>query len=155
MEYSNGMLVPAIDNNVYDLIAWDYPGIIGIESATAYWGLSTYTTSRCIILFNDDELDENGLFVNSSMPMFFAPNINEENVVYLSKNLRVTDKEQTVCDMVRYNRHEFHLFETLISAYDGDVNIERMEMLARQYNILDRMRELYHEALLVDECEEG
>lgn len=155
MECSEIMLGSAIDNNVYDLIAWDYPGIIGIESATAYWGLSTYTTSRCIILFNNDDLDASGFFVNSSMPMFFAPDINEENVVYLSKSLRVTDREQTVCDMVRYERHEYHLFETLINAYDGDVDVKRMERLAKQYNILDKMRELYHEALLIDEYEEG
>lgn len=49
--------------------------------------------------------------------------------------------------MVRYNRHEFHLFETLLSAYDGMVNIERLENLAKQYGILDKMRRLYEEAL--------
>lgn len=38
MEYSTSKMAQAINNDVYDLIKWDYPGIIGIESATSYWG---------------------------------------------------------------------------------------------------------------------
>lgn len=98
-------------------------------------------------MINDNNVEDSGLLIESSLPFFYTPNVNQENVVYLSKNLRVTDKEQTVCDMVRYNRHEFHLFETLLSAYDGMVNIERLENLAKQYGILDKMRRLYEEAL--------
>lgn len=151
MEYSTSKMVQAISNDVYELIEWNYPGIIGIESATSYWGLSTYNPSNCIIMINDNSAGDSGILVESSLPFFYAPNINQENVVYLSKNLRVTDKEQTVCDMVRYNRHEFHLFETLINAYDGMVDIERLETLARQYDILDKMRDLYNEALLTED----
>lgn len=147
MEYSTSKMAQAINNDVYDLIKWDYPGIIGIESATSYWGLSTYNPSNCIIMINDNNVEDSGLLIESSLSFFYTPNVNQENVVYLSKNLRVTDKEQTVCDMVRYNRHEFHLFETLLSAYDGMVNIERLENLAKQYGILDKMRRLYEEAL--------
>lgn len=129
------------------MIEWNYPGIIGAESATSYWGLSTYNPSNCIIMINDNHAGDSGILVESSLLFFYAPNTNQENVVYLSENLRVTDKEQTVCDMVRYNRHKFHLFETLLNAYDGMVNIKRLEDLAKQYGILDRMRNLYTEVL--------
>ena len=50
--------------------------------------------------------------------------------------------------MVRYNRHEFHLYETVISAYDdGDVDIARMEQIAEQYGVLDKLRETYERAV--------
>ena len=131
MEYTTSKMAEALNNNVYELIEWDYPGIIGVESATSYWGLSTYNPSNCIIMVSDNNAGDSGILVESSLPFFYAPNINQDNVVYLSKHLRVTDKEQTVCDMVRYNRHEFHLFETLINAYDNMVDIERLEHLAK------------------------
>ena len=102
MEYSTSKIAQAINNDVYDLIKWDYPGIIGIESATSYWGLSTYNPSNYIIMINDNNVEDSGLLIESSLPFFYTPNVNQENVVYLSKNLRVTDKEQTVCDMVRF-----------------------------------------------------
>lgn len=35
----------------------------------------------------------------------------------------------------------------VLNAYDGMVNIKRLEDLAKQYGILDRMRNLYTEAL--------
>ena len=72
--------------------------------------------------------------------MFFAPDINTDSIVKLSDPLSVTDKEQTVCDMIRYNRHEFHLFETVLNAYEGDVDIARLEILAKNYNILDKLK---------------
>lgn len=151
MEYSTSKMVQAINNDVNELIEWNYPGVIGIESASSYWGLSTYNPSNCIIMINDNSAGDSGILVESSLPFFYAPNINQENVVYLSENLRITNKEQTVCDMVRYKRHEFHLFETLLSAYDGMVDIERMENIAREYNILNNMRDLYNQARLTED----
>lgn len=141
----------AIKNDVYSLIRYDYPGIIGVEAATAYWGLSTFNPGMPIFLMNDDNASPNGLFVESSLSMFFVPNVNMNNLLKLSDNLRITDPEQTVCDMVRYNRHEFHLFETLINAYSGMVEIRRLQRLAEQYNIQDKMQRLYKEALEVEE----
>ena len=56
MEYSTSKMAQAINNDVYDLIKWDYHCIIGIESATSYWGLSTYNQSNCIIMINDNNV---------------------------------------------------------------------------------------------------
>ena len=54
--------------------------------------------------------------------------------------------------MVRYNRHEFHLYETLISAIDDKMaDLDRLEKLARQYNVWDKMQELLKEALIAEE----
>lgn len=151
MECSINKMGMAIKNDVYSLIRYDYNGIIGVEAATAYWGLSTFNPAMPIFLVDDANASQDGLFVESSLSMFFVPNVNMNNLVELSDHLRITDPEQTVCDMVRYNRHEFHLFETLISAYSGMVDIKRLRRLAEQYNIGDEMQKLYEEALEVEE----
>lgn len=151
MEYANSAVGETIKNDVYSLIQYDYPGIIGVEAAASYWGLSTFNPAIPIFLVNDDNADSTGLFVESALSMLYVPNVNTDNLIQLSEHLRITDPEQTVCDMVRYGRHDFHLFETLLNAYDGDVDIERLERLAEYYNILDKMRELYKSALETEE----
>lgn len=118
-------------------------GLVGVETATGYWGLSTFNTCRVILLFEDNELDNSGYFSDSSLCALYVPNINTENTVKLNDNLYITDKEQTVIDMIRYNRHEFHLYETIQSVFDyGDIDMNKLIRLAEQYNIKDRLFEL-------------
>ena len=130
MEYTGIKMGKELDNSIHALIEYDYSGLLGVEAATSYWGLSTFPYNIPIFLVNDNAMNENGYSVDSALAMLFVPNVNTENIVRLSKHLSVTDPEQTVCDMVRYNRHEFHLFETLLHAYEGDVDRERLEELA-------------------------
>lgn len=138
------------DNSINALIRYDWNGLLGVESATEYWGLSTFYGVSPIFLFNDNSQDMSGYQSSFGISILAVPHVNKKNVVQLSEHLFVTDKEQTVCDMVRYNRHEFHLFETLLEAYNGLVDIERMESLAKKYGILRRMRSLHKEALLTE-----
>ena len=126
----------------------DFDGIIGVEAATSYWGLSTFSPDYTILMYNNDELDNDGYEVDCGISTLFVPQLNTENVVHLSEHLRVTDLEQTVVDMVRYNRHEFHLYETLISAIDeGMADIDRLNSLAKQYNVYDKMYKQLNDAL--------
>ena len=138
----------ALDNSLDALIRYDYDALLGLETATQYWGLSTYIGTKPVILFNDDNQVGEGITNELSMIMVFVPAVNTDNVVYLSEHLRITDPEQTVVDMVRYKRHEFHLFETLVSAIDEEqVNVERLNELARQYGVYDTMYSQLEEAL--------
>ena len=124
-------------------------GLLGVETATGYWGLSTYNHyENPIFLFNDNSQSLDGYQATFIMTQLFVPQVNSKNTIKLSDTLWITDREQTVCDMIRYNRHEFHLFETVLSAYeDGEVDINRMEKIAEQYDILDKLRETYQRAL--------
>lgn len=150
MECTINKLDGSIKNDVNSLIRYDYEGIIGVEAASSYWGLCTFSPEIPIFLVNDPHAEEQGLFVDSTLSMLFVPNVNMNNLINLSEHLRITDPEQTVCDMIRYGRHEFHLFETLVSAYDGMVDIDRLNNLAEYYNITEDMQRLYQEALEVD-----
>lgn len=136
-----------LGTSISSLIKQDFNGLLGVESATEHWGLSTFYGLRPIFLFEDNSKDDEGYESVAAFVYLAVPNVNKDNKIYLSEHLAVTDPEQTVCDMVRYKRHEFHLFETLLSAYSGDVDIERLERLAQSYGILDRMHQLYQEAL--------
>ncbi len=54
--------------------------------------------------------------------------------------------------MVRYNRQEFHLYETLISAIDDKMaNIERLNRLAKQYVVYDKMYKQLEDALIAEQ----
>lgn len=147
MEHSKINLGKALKNDVYSLIEYDYPGLIGVETATSYWGLSTFNPSIPIFLVNDNSLENDGYFCRYALSFLFVPNVNTENIIKLSNNLSITDREQTIIDMLRYNRHEFHLYETVLCAYDDkEVNIQRLESLAKQYNIFDKLQEVYSKA---------
>lgn len=141
-----------LNNSINSLIRYDYEALLGVETATEYWGLSTFYSPRPITLIRDNTLSNDGYETENAINILFVPNVNTENVVYLSEHLRVTDLEQTVVDMIRYNRHEFHLYETLISAIDEHMaDGERLEKLARQYGVYDRMHELFKLALQAEE----
>ena len=153
MEQSTFRMDGKLNNGLYSLLDSDYSALIGVETATGYWGLSTFSPDYAIILFNDNNRDNDGYFLdNVGTHMLFVPNVNTENIVYLSEKLRITDLEQTVVDMVRYNRHEFHLYETLISAIDDKMaDLDRLENLAKEYGVYDKMMKLYDEALEAEE----
>ena len=141
-----------LNTGIYALRDGDYNALVGVETATGYWGLSTFDPDHSIILFNDNDSDNSGYEVSLGLSTLFVPNVNTKNVVYLSEHLRVTDKEQTVVDMVRYNRHEFHLYETLISAIDDEqVNISRLNELAKQYGVYEKMYEQLEDALIAEQ----
>lgn len=153
MEQSKFRMDGKLNNGLYTLINSDYNAIIGVETASGYWGLSTFSPDYAIMLFNDNNKNSDGYFIdNVGTHILFVPDVNLENIVNLSEHLRITDLEQTVVDMVRYNRHEFHLYETLISAIDDKMaDLDRLEKLARQYNVWDKMQELLKEALIAEE----
>lgn len=129
-----------LDIGVHALAKRDFNGIAGVETASGYWGLSAFLPEHTILMVNDDTLDENGRRCDLGVSILAVPKLNTENVVHLSEHFRVTDLEQTVIDMIRYNRHEFHLYETLISAIDSEeADIERLNNLAKRYGVYDKM----------------
>ena len=117
-------------------------GILGVECASAWWNLCSFSPDIAIFMIDDKTAPSDGIFYGSTFCMYFVPNVNFTNTVELAPNVIVTDKEQTVVDMVRYQRQEFHLYETVMSAYEGEVDIERMESIAESYGVLDRLREI-------------
>jgi len=141
-----------LNTGIFALQECDFDGLIGVETASGHWGLPTFSPDFTIVMFSDDTLSNDGYEVDCGINTLFVPNVNTENIVYLSEHLRITDPEQTVVDMVRYNRHEFHLYETLISAIDDEqVNVERLNALAKQYGVYEKMYKQLEEALIAEQ----
>lgn len=149
MGFTKGFMEDILDHSIPSLIERNSEGLLGVECASSYWGMSTFPPYIPIFLVNDEFQDNNGFMVEFYIQKFFVPSVNYDNVVQLAENLYITDREQTVCDMLRYNRHEFHLYETIMSAYeDGKVDIEKLEELAQSYSILEKLRETYKQACI-------
>jgi hypothetical protein len=123
-------------------------GLIGVETATEYWCLSTYESHTAILLYDNHKSLEESKEYYFDLGYLFVPDVNTVNTVKLAKGLYITDREQTVCDMIRYKRHEFHLYEAVMSAYeDGEVDMDRLKKLAKSYGILDEMDKIYEKAV--------
>ena len=55
----------------------------------------------------------------------------------------MTNPEQTVCDMIRYRRHAFHLYETIdASTWNGVVNTDRLDKLLKVYGLTNLYEDL-------------
>lgn len=119
-------------------------GLLGIEWAASNWGYSTFNPFIPIFLHEDNELGEEGYFVSGMICNFFAPNINKTNIVDLGDGLYVTDREQTIVDMLRYNRSACYLYETVMYGLeDKDIDKVKLDSLAKQYGVLEKMYEVY------------
>jgi hypothetical protein len=152
MEHQYTNMGKPLNTSINSLISTDYNGIIGVESATAWWGFSTFNPDISILLFNDSKAPKDGIEYNLGMSILFVPDVNKDNLVNLSHHLRITDREQTVCDMIRYNRHEFHLYETVLSAFDDEsIDFDKLLRLAEYYNIKDKLYNIHELALACED----
>lgn len=122
-------------------------GLLGVEWAANYWGYSTFNPFIPIFMIEDNELGVEGCFVSGMICNFFAPNVNKINIVNLGDDLYVTDREQTIVDMIRYDRSACYSYETVMYGLE-DENIDKvkLESLAKQYGVLEKMYEMYQVA---------
>lgn len=119
--------------------------VICLEAASAYWGMCSYSPDIPILLMPSDSGNS---FIEMQISMMFVTDFSLDNTVDIGDGVKVTDRERTVCDMIRYNRHEFHLYETVMSAFeDGEADMEKLIKLARKYNIEEKLYETYKKAL--------
>lgn len=119
-------------------------GLLGVEWAANYWGYSTFNPFIPIFMIEDNDLGADGYFVSSMICNFFAPNVNKINTVDLGDGLYVTDREQTIVDMLRYNRSECYLYETVMYGLeDSNIDKGKLDSLAKQYGVLEKMCEVY------------
>ena len=130
-----------VSYTIQDMIDADKRGLLGLECASAYWGMSTFRWDMPIFLIKSD--CEEPIDVPAQISFFFANDICFDNSVKLSDKLSIIDREQTVCDMIRYDRQEFHLYETILSAFEDDeVDIDKLNRLAKKFGIYDRLYKL-------------
>ena len=132
-----------IEYSIYDLIRMQKTGVLGLEYASAYWGMCSYSQGRPIFIISTKSSSN---FVEAQISYLFADYKGTDRIK-LADDLYITSREQTVCDLILYDCHEFYLYETILSVFeDVYVDREKLESLARDYNIYEKLYTLKERA---------
>lgn len=119
--------------------------VIGLEAASAYWGMCTFSNDMQILLIPSLCGD---MYFDGQLGFMFMEDFSTDYTVDLGGGLLITSRERTVCDMIKYKRHEFHLYETVLSAFeDGETDIELMKKIAESYGVIEELYEIYDNAI--------
>ena len=119
-----------------------YWGILCTEAASGYWGLSSYDHETFPILFAYIKDIEVRLVQNSVSFLCIPDRLDYRHTKKISEHIYVTDKERTICDMIKYDCQEFHLLESVFYYYNFGEDADKLEQLAKEYGIYDRLLEL-------------
>lgn len=125
-------------------------GTLGLQAAAAYWGMATYDfTHLPIFIFESDEMIE--CHGNISY-IGVARKLDNGHLIDISsqygEGITVTDKVQTICDMIICNCDIFHTLETIDDyyTYESEDDVNKLESLAREYGVYERLQELVEES---------
>ena len=127
-------------------------GTLGLQAASAYWGMSTYDyTALPIFIFQvegTDVAEYHSIITYVGIPR----EINNGHLVDISNKygdgITVTDKPQTVVDMILCDCDLYHTLETIdyYYTYEGIDAIKQLEELADRYGVLDKLKKLVLES---------
>lgn len=138
---------------LYNVTFGDCPsiGITGIlctEAASGYLGLSSYEYNSFPIFLYSSDL--NGISrIQSVISYLGVPEkLDYTNTLDIGNDIHVTNKEQTICDLIRFDCDTFTTLESIYNyyAYEGNEAIMRLEALARKYGILDTLQKMLIQA---------
>jgi len=90
-----------------------------------------------------------GNFISSAISYFFVETVDYSETIFIDNGVYVTSPERTICDMILYDRHEYHLLEAIDDVYNTNqqvVNIEKLESMVDAYGIRERFDELKAES---------
>jgi len=115
--------------NDYRNLSLILTGVIGLESATYYHNLSSFSSSPYIRLA-DKKMTGSAMY-----PFVYLPQSQPltEDVEHIGNNLWVTNKERTICDLLIYDPTSEFLFQSLEDylTYHGTINT--LQEYARKY----------------------
>lgn len=109
--------------------------ILCLESAAAYHGLITYADTP-LIVYN---LNNNFSLKTAHLRQYPKPTTSNplEDCIRLRDGLWVTSIERTICELVKYEREEFFIYEAL-----EDLNISFSTILesANKYEVSSKLK---------------
>lgn len=120
-------------------------GILGVEAAAGYWGLSSYSYfSYPIFLTNieDDHVRRIQGDISYLLIPFSMEKLTLDHTVYFQDDIYVTDKQRTICDMIRFDADEFTKLEAIYNYYCFE-DVPALEEMASSLGIIDELHRLY------------
>lgn len=139
-----------------DLIRIGKREVLCLECAASYHGLSTfsgYDTLKLLVETSEKRYHYKRIF--KGVPSFYGiDKIDYSHCKKISDTVYVTDVPLTICQMIQFDCHEFHMFEAIddLYSYYPDWVVET-EALAKSFGILDKLleyKDLAEQAYLED-----
>jgi hypothetical protein len=138
-------------NGIDGIKEYQLKGVLGIEWAAGYWGLATFSTTNPIFICEFPLMNDDYYYVHGAVSDMYVKKYEPLGLVDLKDGLYVTDKEQTVCDMLRYDRHEFHLYEVMVSVDEGLVDRDKLNHMLRYYGLEEKFNQVMQDALQAED----
>lgn len=137
---------------IYNLIKSKQKAVLCLECASGYHGISTfsYEDNLMILVETDDIESMYKCFGRDNISFYGIDKIDYSHCIPISETVYVTDIPLTICQMIQFDCHEFHMFEAIDDLYTfhGDL-VKETEELAKSFGILDKLlkyRELAEQA---------
>ena len=126
--------------------------VLCLECAASYHGLSTfsgYDSLKILVGINSKEYQYKRI-LKGNISFYGIDKIDYSHCIPISETVYVTDIPLTICQMIQFDCHEFHMFEAIDDLYTfhGDL-VKETEELAKSFGILDKLlkyRELAEQA---------
>lgn len=133
---------------ITDCIQQGFKGVICFESALGYFGLTSFDAETNPIFFVKGTTDI-GKFVPSLVSFMIVDKVDYSYTKEIAKGLFVTRPERTICDLIKYKRHEFFILEALDEIYNFEstpecVDLQLLDKLVDEYGIraeFDKLRQ--------------
>lgn len=133
-----------------------YTNQLCLDAALGYWGLSSFDWVENLVIFKEAP-NLVGDIWDDEFRTVFVKNLDETECTRINEYFTVTNPERTICDMITYEQHEFHLCEALDMVYNWHdksiVNIEKLEQMAKQRGIYEELQRL--KIVAAEQAEEG
>lgn len=131
-----------------DCIDLKMKGLLCLECALGYCGLSSFNFELNPMFFVQSSTDNN-VFLDAVFGCFLVNSIDMSYTKEIADGLFVTRPERTICDLIKYNRHEFFILEALDEIYNYEktpdyVDLQLLDKLVDEYGIraeFDKLRQ--------------
>lgn len=117
-------------------------GVLGLEFASGYWNMSSFPDDCLILLASDSEKRLNSIITYVGIPVKES----YDHTIKLSKDLFITDRERTICDMIEYGCELRFLLESIQSYYEDFDDKSKLEDLVKERGLLDKFNKYKEEA---------
>lgn len=120
--------------------------VICLECASGYLGLTTFNCYDNIMLLLETDAKDRQFkrFDGNTLEYCTVDKIDYEHCTKINNNLYVTDIPLTICQMLQFRCHEFHLYEAIddLVTFHPEL-IAETEELAKKLGVLDVLKESY------------
>lgn len=139
------MAVP-LKVTIYDCKKLGLTGVVGLEAASGYWGLSSYSFEDFPVFLYESTSGKVERITSNISYTGIPTKITLDHTAYFQDGIYITDMERTICDMIEYGADDFTMLES-IDGYSWAVKDQTpLIQMAKERGLYDKLVELQAEA---------